>query len=80
MHPLEDFVKVTLFAINKKNKFLVNLCLTFHNWSPYIMYLGYSRDTYKPLDLLLYISDLIGDNDFIKDCYLLDLLCSYLKD
>ena len=29
------------------------------------MYLGCSRDTYKPLDLLLYISSLIGDNCLI---------------
>ena len=29
------------------------------------MYLGCSRDTYKPSDLLLYISCLIGDNSFI---------------
>lgn len=30
------------------------------------MYLGCSRDTYNPLDLLLYISGLIGDNCFIR--------------
>ena len=30
------------------------------------MYLGCSRDTYKPLDQLLYISSVIGDNCFIR--------------
>lgn len=34
--------------------------------APCIMYLGCSRDTYKPLDLFLYISSLIGDNCFIR--------------
>ena len=32
------------------------------------MYLGGSRDTYKPSDLLLYISCRIGDNSFINFC------------